>query len=457
MKDFKIYSFLLVKNEADVLPVSLKSALRWSDKIIIIDNGSTDGSWELVQTMSRQDPRIVPFLRYEGPFTIGLRAKAFRAFRHELRCGDWVCVRLDADELFEGDVRGFLSRVPRSYRTVKKSSNDYVITREDLDEYTFTGDFATDRPHIRHMLPEHREERRFMRFNPLWIWPEKWRYPHPWGHVWKEKIPVEHYQYRSPEQMKRRYETRQQAKKDGCGTFKHESGQSWQDYLTSRKELEEKERLNRLPQIFDSEGTTIHDQRNKLKIIGNWVVKRYQRPGLLNAFIYGYIRKSKAERSYLNALKLGKETPTPVGWIDIRHYGLLRDSYYICRRSNLPYTAMQLIKDYTFPDRERHLRAIACFTASWHERGIWHKDYSGGNILFDDNDTIQVVDLNRMRFFHHPIDLVEGCRNFERLDFSPADCAIVGEAYAQARGFDTDQCVHLIRATRWRKHKSQKK
>ena len=232
----KIYSLLVVKDEADVVGLSVSDACRWSDKVIVIDNGSSDGTWELINDMANGDSKIVPFMRFEGPFHIGLRAKAFRAFRNEMRCGDWWCVRLDADEFYPGDVRAFLTGIPWYCRTVKKVSTDYVITHEDLDEHLFTGDFANDRHQLHYTLPLQRQERRFMRHSPFLVWLTTWRYPHPWGIVAKQKIPVDHYQYRSIEQMQRRYANRQQAKKDGCGSFSHENGESWRDYLLHRSE-----------------------------------------------------------------------------------------------------------------------------------------------------------------------------------------------------------------------------
>ena len=101
---FKIYSLLLVKNEADIIRASLMAAVKWSDKVIVMDNGSDDGTWEIVQELAAQDIRIVAFMQYTGGFHIGLRAKAFRAFRHELSSRDWWCVRLDADEFFSEDI-----------------------------------------------------------------------------------------------------------------------------------------------------------------------------------------------------------------------------------------------------------------------------------------------------------------------------------------------------------------
>ena len=182
---FKIYSLMVVKNEADVIAASLTDACRWSDKIIVIDNGSTDGTWETVQQLSKTHPQVVPWMRYEGPFHIGLRAKAFRAFRHEMNSQDWWNVRLDADEFYPGDVRAFLAKVPYGYRTVKKESTDFVLTREDIEQGTFTGCFEQDKELITHALPTKRRERRFMRHSALLCWSERWRYPHPWGRVWQ--------------------------------------------------------------------------------------------------------------------------------------------------------------------------------------------------------------------------------------------------------------------------------
>lgn len=87
-KKFKIYSLLVVKNEGDIIVSSLKDAIRWSDKII--DNGREDDTWEKINILSREYPQIVPFMRYEGAFHIGLIAKAFYAFRHELSWRDYL-------------------------------------------------------------------------------------------------------------------------------------------------------------------------------------------------------------------------------------------------------------------------------------------------------------------------------------------------------------------------------
>lgn len=50
----KIFAIMLVKNEADIVGYVLKEAEKWADKIFIIDNGSTDGTWEIIQSMRNE-------------------------------------------------------------------------------------------------------------------------------------------------------------------------------------------------------------------------------------------------------------------------------------------------------------------------------------------------------------------------------------------------------------------
>jgi glycosyltransferase involved in cell wall biosynthesis len=456
MKPFKIYSLLLVKNEADIIRTSILAAAQWSDKVIVMDNGSTDGTWEIVQELALQDSRVIAFIQYTGGFHIGLRAKAFRAFRHEMTCNDWWCVRLDADEFFSEDPREFLGGLPRKYNCVKKISTDYILTQEDIQLYTFTGDFAIDRQYITHYLPEKRKERRFMRHSPYLVWSEKWRYPHPIGRCAKTCIAVDHYQYRSPQQMEKRFLTRQQAKKDGCGSFLHENGKDWKDYLLSNKQLEKLTRLlQNLPELFSHSKEVLYQKRNTIKIVeDDFVVKSFAVPSLFKRIIYS-IFPSKARRSFIYAQRLGDWTPKPVTYIEVRKKGILNESYYISHKSPCRHVLKEVIKDVNFPHRDAIFAAFGRFTAQLHEKGMLHADYSMGNVLFEPTDQgadFQLVDLNRMRFNQH-IDCHKGCRNFERIDTDSHALATTARAYAQVRGYDEEECVRLVLKMRWHKHK----
>ena len=87
---------------------------------------------------------------------------------------------------------------------------------------------------------------------------------------------------------------------------------------------------------FDSGGNTVHDGRNTIKTFdtsrGQWNVKRYHRPSLLNRVVYTFLRKPKGLRAFTypeRVLAAGFETPAPVAYVEQRHGGLLDYSFFI--------------------------------------------------------------------------------------------------------------------------------
>lgn len=228
---------MLVKNEEDIIASTLRAAAEWSDKVIVLDNGSTDGTWEIIQNLSASDARIIPFAQDGQPFRIGLRALMFDAFSQELTSDDWWCIRCDADEFYADSPRKFLSEIPKRYKQVSKASIDFMITKEDLNEFEFIGDFEADRSKIRYYNPRTWSEVRFLRHSPKLKWNIDKFKPEPCGLTWPLQIKVLHYQFRSPQQMQKRFDVRQQAREDGCDSFTHEKGKSWQDYIQKREQL----------------------------------------------------------------------------------------------------------------------------------------------------------------------------------------------------------------------------
>ena len=76
-----------------------------------------------------------------------------------------------------------------------------------------------------------------MRHSKKLQWETGERRPEPCGLTYPQQIKVLHYQFRCPQQMQQRYAVRQQAKANGCGSFRHEKGNDWNDYLRNRNEL----------------------------------------------------------------------------------------------------------------------------------------------------------------------------------------------------------------------------
>lgn len=199
----KIFGIMIVKDEADVISPFLKHAEEWADRIFVYDNGSTDGTWELVQ--ERANDIVVPWKRETIPFHNDLRSRVFNAFRHESSQGDWWCYRMDPDEFYADSPRKILPSVPERYHSVARKAMNLSITREDIEEYDFTGDFEVDVEHIRYMRRTAKLENRFFRYRESVRWEENGKCTIN-GLIWPQTMPVLHYQWRSPEQIQKRLE-----------------------------------------------------------------------------------------------------------------------------------------------------------------------------------------------------------------------------------------------------------
>ena len=229
---------MLVKNESDIVANVIADASRWADRIFVMDNGSTDGTWEIIQTL--KNSIVCPWKQDFRPYTNGLRADIFNEFRKEAKDGDWWCFKLDADEFYIDNPRSFLKKIPKRYGLVAKKSVDYCITTEDIAEYQFTGNFLQDREHIKYVKPLCWQEPRFFRYRNDIVWPTGTdsHYPAQCGKLFSNYILVRHYQYRSPVQMQARLDIRNSLEKKRAGlVFRHVTEHNWQELLKHRAEL----------------------------------------------------------------------------------------------------------------------------------------------------------------------------------------------------------------------------
>lgn len=195
--------------------------------------------------------------------------------------------------------------------------------------------------------------------------------------------------------------------------------------------------------IFSHDDHTIHKARNELKIIDlngiKTVVKSFKIPHFLNRIVYTYFRKSKAYKSYHNALRLeelGISTPKPIALIEFYELGLLGESFFIAEHFEYDFTIRTPLLE-PLEDREAIFKAFAAYTYDLHKCGVWHLDYSPGNILIKRHEggcQFSIVDINRMEF--RPISPLEGCENFNKLWANDAEIEIMGREYARLCGLD---------------------
>lgn len=218
-----------------------------------------------------------------------------------------------------------------------------------------------------------------------------------------------------------------------------------------------RQQIQRIPDSIASTGEVIYADRNTIyrtEIEGiDLSVKSFHIPATFNRVVYTYLRHSKAQRSFDNAMHLESlhiGTPEPIAYIEEFNGGLLAESYYICRMfegQNIRHWETE-VEDY-----QSMIRAFAAFTLDLHRKGVLHKDYSPGNILFkrdsDGNYEFALIDINRMKFgIQNPKVLY---RNFRCLNIdSERETARVAEEYARIAGLEPAEmgkmAIGLLRA-----------
>ena len=206
-----------------------------------------------------------------------------------------------------------------------------------------------------------------------------------------------------------------------------------------------KKGLLQIIQNFSNEGYILGNQkRNEIRVVNfedtELNIKSFKKPGIINKIVYGYFRKSKAERSYKYASLLkekGIGTPKPFAYSENKDLLGLKDSYYVSEHINADLTFRELVTQSDFPDYETILRLFVHFTHSLHENNILFNDHSPGNTLIKKIDNVYhfyLVDLNRMAF--KSLNFSERMKNFSRLTPKKEMIEVMSNEYAQITGSD---------------------
>lgn len=166
-------------------------------------------------------------------------------------------------------------------------------------------------------------------------------------------------------------------------------------------------------------------------------VKHFRKAKFPNSYIYTTLRRSKARRSFEHAEQLkatGFLTPEPIAWSERRTGLKLHDSYYICEYLDLPN-----IRGWgNMPDADALIEALGAYMVSLHRAGVFHRDFSPGNILVDrlgkGGYKFYLVDINRMEF--GVTDRSKLMSMFRSISLDPDDTRRLAAAYAKAAGED---------------------
>ena len=218
---------------------------------------------------------------------------------------------------------------------------------------------------------------------------------------------------------------------------------------------------------FKADAKVLYNERNVIKLFeidGNqYVVKSFKTPNFFNRIIYSFFRKSKAERSYINTMKLEAlhvGTPAPVAFIEFYSSFLIKKSFYISEYFDFDYQMSDVLYDEAFNDRNSVFRQFAKFTYEIHNKGVFHSDYNHGNILFKNNKGVyefSLVDVNRMKFMtlNDDLRMKSMCRITKDID----TLKLIAKDYCIVSGENFDHQMSLLtkHLQKFNQHQENKK
>ncbi|MEN8815526.1 MAG: lipopolysaccharide kinase InaA family protein [Nonlabens sp.] len=213
-----------------------------------------------------------------------------------------------------------------------------------------------------------------------------------------------------------------------------------------------RKRFQEILLLFNKSTEQLGDDRNKIKIVTyegqNLVVKSFRTPNFINKIAYRFFRKSKAARSYYNALYLERNeigTPSPVAYLEQLSAVGLHESYYVSAYTDHDFTYREITNDDDLKDQENILIQFTQFMFKMHEAGVYFLDHSPGNTLIKkvgDQYQFYLVDLNRMKFYDIPYE--ERLKNFERLSPKKWMYDIMGAEYARLTANDATTTIETM-------------
>ncbi|TWV13321.1 hypothetical protein FQ707_06510 [Bacteroidaceae bacterium HV4-6-C5C] len=201
---------------------------------------------------------------------------------------------------------------------------------------------------------------------------------------------------------------------------------------------------------YELAGETLYKGRNLVKHFhteyGEWVVKRYKRPSILQRFIYTFFRKSKAERAFIFAQKLHSlniETPQAIAYIEEKKCGLLSYCYFISTVSTYSSLYPILVEQSVYD--QSLVKALAAFLKELHCKGFLHGDSNLDNILYKGNEEtgfqFAVIDTNRSKFKENPT-ATECLNNFKRVTHRRDLLVDIVTQYAKLRDWNVPNSVN---------------
>lgn len=218
-----------VKDEADIIEATVRHMAAQVDGLLVADNGSTDGTLEILQGLTRELNLVVylddevAYLQAEKMTTLGQRAA------HEFGPVDWV-VPFDADEIWYSGF-GTIAEV------LETTEAGLMVAMAEVYDHVATGLDDPDEPD-----PTRRIVWRRNVALPLGKAACRWRpdlHIHQGNHfadyggirpAYETKLVVRHFPYRSPGQLIRKVRNGSAAYRAAGDRLPEHMGKHWRDW-----------------------------------------------------------------------------------------------------------------------------------------------------------------------------------------------------------------------------------
>lgn len=207
--------------------------------------------------------------------------------------------------------------------------------------------------------------------------------------------------------------------------------------------------FNNLDTIFSNTGTTIQSHRNTIKKVKFdnrlFAIKSFKIPHFLQRIVYANLRKSKAQRSFENSLKLinaGVHSPKPIGYLIKKKNLQVFQSFYVCEFHKYDFNFVSVFQDFN-----TNLKLIEDFLKTvilMHNNNIYHHDLTPGNILVNTSSSnkFSIIDNNRMSFKN--LNLKMRMESISKLTVDDLQRKEIARMYSELAGYNFEQCYHFI-------------
>jgi hypothetical protein len=239
-----VYGICAVQNEGDVIADSVRWASRFCQHIWVWDLGSTDETWERLQSLNL--PNVTAERREWVTFVNSIRGKLYAEVKQHVEEDSWVYI-LDPDEFHVGDPRPVLvSAANEGAGVVGVWQVNFLPTQEDAAALKSLGEEKWAAIPLAERLRHYRVEwfeHRFGRVVPGFQWDASGLFSR-WLDRDGRPLPVSrrfgfvrHYRYRSPSQVARRRTTRKSREGVGDGLFRWTPSADFLDYARPSRGL----------------------------------------------------------------------------------------------------------------------------------------------------------------------------------------------------------------------------